>query len=408
MKRSARGKVRRPWGRIALGTVAGVVLATSAFLQSLSNLTEEGSPVLAAKVWPDNDRALARVASLQLAASQTAAAMMQSGEAALDSAAVDEDLSGVREFALRALAASPLNSAAFRNLAYLALIKQDEVQALAYARTAESLSRRDAAAQLLLTRAALLESDFATALAHFDVALRTSNSANREMFPLLASALTSDEIRTSFRPYMRSDNPWLTDFLLFAIESAPAPAVVGRLVADAPALPERPGASLQEIAVLRMVQVNEPALARRIAMQVPEEQRPAADGGLSNSSLSLAAGIVQPFDWVPANDGTLNFSDLTDGISVTSEYSYRGELLRQMTTLSPGAYQLRYSGALSPGVGWTVTCTGTGEQLVAGSAATTAGFTVPEGCDGQWVRLNAQGTAPVNAEISEVTIATAN
>ena len=54
--------MRRPLGRIALGTVAGVVLATSAFLQSLSNLTEEGSPVLAARVWPDNDRALARVA----------------------------------------------------------------------------------------------------------------------------------------------------------------------------------------------------------------------------------------------------------------------------------------------------------------------------------------------------------
>lgn len=99
-------------------------------------------------------------------------------------------------------------------------------------RMAERLSRREGSIQLWLAKDALRRNDATTGLRHFDILLRTIPAAGQEVLPQLSMAAMAADGRRALRPYMRKDNPWLSQFLVTAVDRLPQVAPLGSLLAE--------------------------------------------------------------------------------------------------------------------------------------------------------------------------------
>lgn len=387
--------------------VAGLALAGASWAQIASNLAEDLRPDLAAKWWPGNDRALARLGEFALLKAQ----VQQKGSGTQVTSTDVKSLGEARGYARASLRASGLQSGAFRVLAIAALAEGDETESWELAKAAERLTRRDERIQLLLSRRALLDRRIAVGLRHVDLALRGDQDMRMELFPALATAVRDKEARPYFAPYMRANNPWLADFLVYALTEGPAPKAIGEMIAEAGKLPDRPGTSIEEIAVPRMVQIGEPVLARAISRRLPAAERPAP--GLSNPSFSNDDQTVLPFGWSYSDRSELTIqlprSRSDAGLTITSTGSFSAELAQQLLTLTPGSYRLDVVGAKLGHAHWRMTCSGSGEALLSEAGLGDNRFDVPrENCDGQWLRLEGDGKGVVDVELTNVSIKAAS
>ena len=107
---------------------------------------------------------------------------------------------------------------------------------------AEQISRRDAAVQLWIADDQLRRGMIASALRHYDLIVRTQPDAGGEVITRLALIITAPQGRAYLRPYVRSDNVWLTTLIGTAVGKLPKAEPIGRLFverkAKAPNLPE--------------------------------------------------------------------------------------------------------------------------------------------------------------------------
>jgi len=391
--------------RTILAVVIGLALAVASLAQISSNLAERQRPDLAAAWWPGNDDALARLGELSLLLAQVQPEESGSGLTSTDTA----NIARARDTSLRSLRASGLQSRAFRVLAITALTKGNEREADDLATAAERLSRRDERIQLLLFRSALLNRDLTAGLRHFDLALRSNYRMREELFPMLANAMRDKFARGYFSPYFRADNPWLADFLVYGLNEGPSPVTIGELIAAARELPERPGTSIEAVAVPRMVQLGKPLLARTISQRLPPSQRPTAGGGLSNPKFIFDNQTILPFGWDysqrPELIIRLPAPEADSGLQIHSTGSFGAELTRQLVTLRPGSYRLEVAGTKIDHARWVITCTGSGKTLVGEIGLGKHSFRVPsKNCEGQWLRLTADGEGPVDVKLSNVAI----
>jgi hypothetical protein len=337
-------------------------------------------------------------------------AQIRQSETTPDLISADSDSLGeARRYAFAGFHASGLQSGALRVLAIADLAARNEPRAVRLAEAAERLTRRDGRIQLLLFRNSLLGGHIEEGLRHFDLALRANHDMRQELFPALASALREDRARKYFAPFVRADNGWLADFLVYALNEGPAPVIAGQIIAEAEELPARPGMSIEEIAIPRMVQIGEPSLAREISNRLPASMRPAPRGYLSNPTFTFDDQTPAPFGWSYSDRPELTIrlpARASDrGLQISSTGNFGAELARQLLTLEPGTYRLAVAGSRIGNARWIMACAGSGIVLLQDVGVGVHPFLVPErACEGQWLRLVADGKSRVDLELSRVSV----
>ena len=293
-----------------------------------------------------------------------------------------------------ALRSEPLDAIAMRQLGVVAAV-QSAAAGAAYWTTAERISRRDLAGQLLLNELAAQDGDVAAALTHYDRALLTYPAAGEHLYPVLAQALSNPEIRTALTKY--ADRAWVLDFLGKAIELGSDPAdVTGLMAAARVHMPSRDTQRIATMLIGQLVARGQYAAARELAQQIPGS----ASGTIDQIVLSSATSDTRlaPFTWAFTNEDAFETALDDKGgldIRVTSERS--GIVAQRVTLLAPGQYQftqvVSYASGTPPAtLSWEVRCQGDAssrpiwkQQLPVAEGNTTyrSAFTVPQACAAQ-------------------------
>jgi len=109
-----------------------------------------------------------------------------------------------------------------------------------------------------------------------------------------------------------------------------------------------------------------------------------------------------PFNW-DASGNRQGVGELSANGGAAVDYFGRGSatFLRQLVLLAPGSYELAVTQSNEEpdggGLAWTVRCAGSETTLVerpvpsGANAGLSARFTVPAGCDAQWIALEGRG-----------------
>lgn len=108
----------------------------------------------------------------------------------------------------------------------------DQAGARSALKAAEKLTRREGSVQIWLAGDALKRGDVTPGLRHFDIVLRTNPATAQEILPRLSLAALAPEGRAALRPYIRADNPWISQFLLVAADRLPRAAPLGLLLSQ--------------------------------------------------------------------------------------------------------------------------------------------------------------------------------
>jgi tetratricopeptide (TPR) repeat protein len=164
---------------------------------------------------------VAQTTALSLARSQPHAALgfVVDQDAALNRlveqelAEPDGNLDSAREWAQRALRASPLNARALVLLGLIAERKGDQKNAEALIRIAAARTWRDQIADEWLLNREAQRGDYAHALPYADAILRTSFPFQPELFPVLASFTVDPRAFEALTAFLATAPPWRSWFL---------------------------------------------------------------------------------------------------------------------------------------------------------------------------------------------------
>jgi len=163
---------------------------------------------------------------------------------------------------------------------------------------AERLSRREGSVQLWLAADDLKKMRGESGLRHFDIVLRTTPEAAQEILPRLSLAALSPDGRAALKPYMRPENPWMSHFLVVAVDRVPRAESLALLLVE-PGV-QLPKGQMAEDAyaslVRRLAGENSYDMLRRIYPRLP-----GADGatltGLALEQLSGSGDGYAPVIW---------------------------------------------------------------------------------------------------------------
>jgi len=169
----------------------------------------------------------------------------------------------VSRMAQSSLISQALNPRAIRLLGSLADRAKRPDAALSLMLLSAKVSRRDLLTQIWQINRAAQAGDIAGALDHYDIALRTTKDAPQIIFPVLAQAIGTADIRQVFGKFVRGNAPWMPAFLDYGATQAAHPEyfsaalmVAGDISKDA--LYNGKGAAL----VSRLIAVNQFDAAR--------------------------------------------------------------------------------------------------------------------------------------------------
>lgn len=309
--------------RIIIWTVLGLVGAWFAAALAISGITRVKAPQAALAVMPNESTALASRADQLFFANPTSPP------------------SEVELLALQALKGQAVNAKAMRVLGYYMDAKGDTRRAEKLLRMAAKLSRREPGAQLWLIEASARKGDVAQTLFHYDIALRTKPDTQTILFPRLVSAIEDREIRSALKKYIRAENGWAPDFLLFANANSKNLPVLVDLVIETDGLIDSERAKRQELQLLnRLISESYYADARRLFMHI----RGAKPARMTNASFDVSDRDASfgPMGWQVLED-----SDAGGGfIGKTNNSQIAFSLFANSSTTRPVASKLLY---LKPG-----------------------------------------------------------
>jgi tetratricopeptide (TPR) repeat protein len=166
-------------------------------------------------------RVVAQTAAVSLAQSQPDAALgfVADHPGALNRLAQQElaepdgNLDSAREWAQRALRASPLNARALTLLGLIAERKGDQKNAYALMRIAAARTWRDRATDAWLLNREAGRGDYARALPYADAMLRVESFYQPELFPVLASFTVDPRAFAALTTFLATAPPWRSWFL---------------------------------------------------------------------------------------------------------------------------------------------------------------------------------------------------
>jgi tetratricopeptide (TPR) repeat protein len=309
-----------------------------------------------------------------------------------------------RILALAALERDHTSVVALRTLGLAAEADGRPTDALHLIGLADALSRRDLPTQLWLITHAIHSGDFEAAVAHFDIAMRTSSWSKEQLIPLLVSATEDERVLPPLSRLLARNPSWKVGFLSQLAALGPRPDHTVRLTHGRldPAIPEEREAI--KSLIIHLASVGQFDLAWDI---YHDASRWADAASLRNGNFEVP-DRYPPFDWSLAEDPDLSALRISrpDGapgnaLSLIAQNNRAGDVARQVIRLAPGAYRLEFDvGAVPTNVGerpvFSLNCAVRSEQILAFplSAAREAPqrvsgtFTVPAGCSWQWFSIS--------------------
>jgi len=327
--------------------------------------------------------------------------LLQDGDVAAQSARITE-------LAERSLQRQPVNVVAARLLGIAAATKDDERRAAGLVRYAEAMSRRDLPTQLWLIEASVARGDIATALRHYDRALKTSVSGRTLLFPILADAANDPAIWEPLSRVLAARPQWWRPFTVQAVprirSSDALYAFARRLGIDQPG---RVDTGLLQAIEKRLVDLGDYRRAEDLFNRA-HGQPAGSNARLRNGGFEQASGF-DPFEWNLKDEPDLAAvrqpSPVPRGgnaLFLTATNGRGGDLAVQLVTLPAGAFTI---GATVGGVAGdplayphlVVRCAGDGREILNATFPATPEtgrrwqnrLVVPAGCAAQRVVLQA-------------------
>jgi hypothetical protein len=320
-------------------------------------------------------------------------------------------LDAAERMAERSLARQPLNPAALRVMAEVAMSRGDQPRAMALFAAAERWSRRDVVTEAMLLDDALRRGDAAGAARRADVVLRFSPGSATGVFPALKGMVEHGPGQPAVVASLATRPPWRSSFLNYLSLTTTQPPValdVLSRLADAGSPP-----SADEVTPLlnRLVADHRYLDAFIAWRQFLPPGSTLMTGNIRDPSFGIPSG-TPPFSWALQSgpgaaaeilQGPTPASGREHALRVTYDGVSATEPARQLLVLSPGTYRLTveaYVASPLPAarLTWNLTCAGGGPALGAtadtaldpGWTTLSADLTVPaSGCEGQWLALKA-------------------
>lgn len=351
--------------------LAGTILRTG-----YADRLARTDPVRAAGVTPGNAR-------LSLGAAR---ALVASGTPA--------DAPEVQALVTRALARDATRPGAIELRALAAADPRHQTRLFALS---DAISRRSLATRLWLIQRAVDRGDVAGALDDFDLALRTSSVAPAILFPILAGAASDRALVAPIARVLDRPTEWRGMFLHYAAsrpETAPGAARIMLAMQDRAAITV---AGNDQALIGTLVARGDYTLARRVAARFGHVTAGAliADADFADTQRRF------PFGWHLSDTGAAGAARMTIGgrgvLAWRAVPAGAGTVASQLLMLPPGGYTLAAQTSRPPSdpaaaPGWTITCAGSSagqiallRQPAAAGAWARTPFTVPGGCEAQWI-----------------------
>ena len=382
---------RRSWGATGVLLAAALLSGAAAVGQSLA-LSGRRGDVFAARQFAPYDARLKAV---------EAQGMLEQGAAngAIDRRAL--------RLAHQALERDPTATPAITVLGLKAEADGDVVKAEALFRYSTSITRRDLPARLWMIEDAVRHGNVVGALRHYDIALRTSKSAQSVLFPILATAIADPALSDSLADILAQRPLWGDSFLHTIGTQGPDYGAAARLFVKLRAKKYRFDQGIEDGLVSGLLASGK----LEAAWQYYAARHPSVDRRrVRNGDFSQSPSTPSPFDWnVSGDDGVVTLGTGASGAELSFQMTSPngGTVARQLQLLPPGRYRIsgmsdRFGGSVPY---WLLTC-GEGRELgrvllggLNGNGGYAGEVLVPKDCPAQWLRL----VVPASDETSGLT-----
>jgi hypothetical protein len=379
--------------RIAIA--AGALLAIAVFIpSSLAERAAVDRPLLASRIAPWNATAAANAAaSFKNPRNEQSRALVRR--------ALARDLTQISAIELRALdLAASGKSARARTLFSLS----------------NQLSRRSLPTRLWLIQDAVDRGNVADALKNFDIALRTNTDAQPILFPILTRASADPTLTAKLAALLDRPSNWRQMFFEWTFANEGDARDVANVVARMKDTTFVTANGDDQRLIERLATARQFSQARSL---YDAFHRSAGCGAVADPYFR-DPDARYPFGWGLVNNGSLGAERTLSGSSTALSYraapANSGQVAAQLLTLAPGRYVLGTLTA-SRGTGsapyWSISCgenigdalVRLNQPMVAGSRAQ-AVFTVPAGCNGQWLTLTLRSAdiSPQSGSIASVAV----
>lgn len=313
--------------RGVLTALAGILAIAVSLQVSIAGVFASTRPVLALQAVPADAKARARLAE-QLATTSA-----------------DEQGRLVRGLALEALRRDLTQAAAIRALATaVGPGPAGEQQALALMLQAQRVSKRDVATQLWMVDHHRRRGDAAAVVRHLDLALRSSERARPDIFPLLNAASADPPTEALLLEALAQRPHWAPAFALFAVRNGTNlefSARVARLLLD----PRKP---VDKAQFFMLIQRLSDVGNHRLAWSLYTD--PILQLGGTDQATLRNRGFEQPedtsrFDWSYTEQPDLwsakeRLAGRGTVLRVGASNGRSGEAARQIIRLEPGRHKL--------------------------------------------------------------------
>lgn len=331
-------------------------------------------------------------------------AMLAQSKAGPNATAADRSAADL--LARTALQQEPMASIAAATLGLDAQIRGNVPGAQRLLGYAQTLSRRDLQTQIWAIEDAVARGDIPGALAHYDIALRTSPSAPELLYPILAAAIADPAVRSALIRTLANCPAWRGSFIDYVSGNGPTPSATVLLFLAL----QRNGMTIPDGAEATVVSSLVSHNMVEAAWRYYAASRPGTNRNHSRDSAFTAdRASPSPFDWRTLDDGQISASIQPDReggvVDLVAPASRSGPLLQQMQMLMPGAYRLE---GVSEGIDqpeasrpyWVLQCTDgreLGRVVVpnAGDGRFQGRFDVPATCMTQMLTLFARSSDAV-------------
>jgi hypothetical protein len=372
--------------RRLLVVVAMLLLGWLAVKVGITGIARSSNPELALWLSPRDSRALSNLADRILVEKQTSATLQRA--AALSKAAIATD---------------PTNVVAIRTIG---LVRPPAAQ-LPYFIYSNRLSKRDLATQLWLIENQIAKGNARGALAHYDAALRTSETAPTLLFPILSAASEDRELAPEIAKALAKRPDWAQPFLYELVNSAPSPDTLALIFEHVKKAGTPLPVPLTDNLTRRMMRDYRYDLVLR-AYFVAGGSDAQIGRSITNPAFTREPASL-PLDWAFTSDekifsGRLEREDRPSDFRMIAQASdgVAGEAVRQLLFLKPGRFRLTAQAGNVPSprdarVAWRLMCADRDETRIdemvlpqsgPGGAANYMDFDVPTSrCSAQWLAL---------------------
>jgi hypothetical protein len=370
---------RRSW--LVIGGLAIVAIVT--LLHGVVALNASRNPDLALQIDPGN---------------------AQANELRAEEALAQSDPTTAVAAARTALVRNPAQAGAVRSLGLAAslIVKQDA--ALAAFQYADRLSRRDLGTNLWLIEFAVSKNDLTGALSRYDITLRTSSSAYKTLFPILAITLEDPDYVPPVTRLLATKPPWAFSFIEYVFNTKLAPQNLDRLARAMSQNSAPLEQYLERVIIERLAISGDYEAAWHAYLRLRPEagnKRGIRDSTLENESPPSL------FDWQYVATGNAAALPRHKGRAMVFR-SFNAEpvpLLSQLLLLAPGSYAIAGQVRITTGDSlpyWKLTCV-IGERVLGQTGASTSSVptvfaSVDLSCPAQWLRLIIPGSPNVTTE----------